>query len=145
MKIKSFIIIIITLVLGIILGGLGSGYLRAKKMKDVRSYTSVEGFTYRFLKVLEPTEEQKEQIVPIIKKFSKENDKLRKDYRDDFRQLMKDFRDELYPLLTEQQIKKLEEFRPKHRSGGEDRRVPRSDEKPGERDRKDYPPLPIPW
>ena len=145
MKIKSIIIIVVTLALGMVLGGLGSGYLRAKKMKEVRSYASVEGFTYRFLKIIEPTEEQKKQIVPIIKKFSEENDKLRKEYRDDFRQLMKQFRDELHPLLTKEQIQKLEEYRPKRRSGGDDRRDPHRDGKPGERDRKGYPPYSNGW
>jgi hypothetical protein len=144
MKLKSLLIIIVTLILGILLGVLGSGYFRSKKMKQVRSYTSVEAFTSRFLKVLEPTEDQKQQIVPIIKKFSKENDKLRKKYRDDFRKLMKDFRDELYPLLTEEQIKRLEEYKPKRRSD-DDKRGSRGDGRPDDHDHRHYPPPPMSW
>ncbi len=141
MRTKSLIIILVTLALGIFIGILGSNFARAKRIKEYRSYASNEGFTQRFLKVLEPTEEQKKQILPIIKEFSERNSELRKEYRNDFRKLLKEFNKELTPLLTKEQIEKLEQGR-SHRHRDEN-------EKEGYSRRKSSghgnPEPPLPW
>ena len=80
-------------------------------MKEFRSYVSVEGFRYHALKLLEPTEAQKAKIVPVIDKFSRENQQLRKKYKTEFIQLMKQYHNELDPLLTKEQLDKLKQVR----------------------------------
>lgn len=80
-------------------------------MKEFRSYVSVDGFRYHALKLLEPTEDQKAIIVPVIDKFSKANQQLRRKYRTEFIQLMKQYHNELDPLLTKEQLEKIQKIR----------------------------------
>ena len=120
MKTKSLLIILTTLALGILIGILGTNYFRTKRIKEYRSYTTVDGFTHKFLKAIEPTEEQKEQILPIIKEYSKRNHDLRKEYRNDFRKLIKEFNEELKPVLTKEQLEKLEQGRKDSRERKDD-------------------------
>jgi len=110
MKTKSLILISLILIIGFVLGFLSSNYLRYRKMKEFRSYISVEGFRYHALKILEPNEEQKDKIVPVIDKFSKANQELRKKYKSEFIRLMKQYHNELDPLLTKEQLEKLKQI-----------------------------------
>ncbi len=111
MKVKSLLIIIFTLLIGFILGWLSSTYMNNRRLKEFRSYASYEGFKYHALEILNPTEEQKEKILPIIDEFSRNNLELKEKYREEFVRLMKDYRDELKPLLNEEQIQRLERRR----------------------------------
>ncbi len=115
MKSKSLIALILTLVIGIVIGMLSSTFLHERKMKEFRSYSSFEGFKYHFLKILEPTEEQKKKIIPIIDDFSRKNQEIKSEYRKDFGVLMKEFKDELDPLLTKEQKERLENLRKKRK------------------------------
>lgn len=111
MKSKSVFAIISTLIIGIVMGMLISSYMHHRKMKKFRSYSSFESFKFHFVKVLDPTEEQKEKILPIIEEFSRKNQELKIEYRKDFVELMNVFKEELNPLLTKEQIERLENMR----------------------------------
>ncbi|HHJ10668.1 MAG TPA: hypothetical protein ENK25_07220 [Bacteroidetes bacterium] len=108
MKTRPVIILICTLVLGFLLGMATSAWIRHSKMKDFRAFNSIEAFRVRTLSILDPTPEQKEKIVPVIIKYGQKNFELRKKYREEFIVLMKEYRDTLYPLLTREQIERLE-------------------------------------
>lgn len=109
MKARSIIIIVGTLIIGIFLGLLTSSLIRHKRIKEFKTYSTPERFIHRFDEILEPTEEQKKNIYPVIEKFARQNKELRADYREEFRALMKDYHNELEPLLTKEQIEKLNE------------------------------------
>ena len=111
MKSKSVFAIIFTLIIGIVMGMLISSYMHHRNMKKFRSYSSFESFKVHFLKVLDPTEEQKEKILPIIEEFSRQNQELKVEYRKDFGDLMKEFKEELDPLLTKEQTERIENMR----------------------------------
>lgn len=122
MKTRSIIILICTLVLGFLLGMATSAWIRHNKMKDFRAFNSIEAFRVRTLSILDPTPEQKEKIVPVIIKYGQKNYELKKKYREEFIVLMKEYRDTLYPLLTKEQIEKLETGPLRGRDGDRDRR-----------------------
>ena len=131
MKSKSLIAILLTLIIGIVIGILSCTYMRNRKMKEFRSYASYEGFKYQALRIIDPTEEQKEKILPVIEEFSRKNQDLKIKYREEFIILMKDYKNELEPLLTKEQIQRIESRRhgrnpsdrgEEGRNGGERRR-----------------------
>ncbi len=111
MRYKSLIAILLTLIIGIVIGFLSSTYMRNRKMEEFRSYASYEGFKYQALRVIDPTEEQEEKILPVIESFSRKNQELKIRYREEFITLMKDYKNELEPLLTKEQIQRIESRR----------------------------------
>lgn len=135
MKNKPVLIIAITLVIGFFLGFLTNGIIRNQQLKRFRSFSSAEGFKYRTLKMVEPTEEQMKDLLPVLDKFAKKNQDVRKEYAKEFRNLLKEYHSELKPLLTDEQIKKMESFS-KRRPSYKGRRDSRS--RPGRHQERDY-------
>lgn len=135
MKNKPVLIIAITLVIGFFLGFLTSGIIRNQQLKCFRSFSSAEGFKYRTLRMVEPTEEQMKDILPVLDKFAKKSQDVRKEYTKEFRNLLKEYHSELKPLLTDEQIKKMESFS-KRRPSYKGRRDSRS--RPGRNQERDH-------
>jgi len=140
MKNKPVLIIAITLVIGFFLGFLTSGIIRNQQLKRFRSFSSAEGFKYRTLRMVEPTEEQMKNLLPVLEKFAKKSQDVRKEYAKEFRNLLKEYRSELKPLLTDEQIKKMESFskrRPSYKERSDFRSLPgRHQERDHFRDRR---------
>jgi hypothetical protein len=66
-------------------------------------------------------------LLPVIEKFAKKNLEVRKRYAKEFRNLLEEYDSELKPLLTDEQIKKMEFFsrrRPPHEGSREFRPKP---------------------
>ena len=113
-KIKIILVLAGTLIIGFALGMLTSAQIRNAHLKKYRSFSSTERFIYGTLHVIDPTPEQKEEIMPVIKKYASENNALREKYRDDFIALMKDFKKELYPYLTDVQKERMDNIARSH-------------------------------
>jgi len=107
-KIRTILVLAGTLIIGFVLGMLTSVQIRHAQLKKFRSFASQEGFGRWTLHVVNPTPEQKQQLMPVIKKYAEKNLELRWKYKKDFLDLMKDYKKELYPLLTPEQIQRLE-------------------------------------
>lgn len=110
MKTRSIILVIITLVIGFVLGMLTSAQIRYKKLQPVRMYFSPERFREGFYKVIQPDDKQKEEIDAVIEKFAKINGDLQNNFRREFETNMKDFRKEVDSKLTKEQLARLKEM-----------------------------------
>ena len=121
MKTRSLLLLILILIIGFILGFLSSSVIRENKAREYRSYSSYESFRNHSLEKLQPSEEQKLKILPIIEEYSKKNQELKVNYRKDFRSLMKEFREELKPFLTEEQLNAMESRRSEKSSSSKGR------------------------
>ncbi|MGE5419990.1 MAG: hypothetical protein ACM3UT_07370 [Chloroflexota bacterium] len=110
MKSRSIIIIVITLVIGFVLGMLTSAQLRYQKLKPVRVFFSEERFREGFYKTIQPTEEQKAIIEVVLDKYAKEMGDLQVEFRKNFDTKMKAFRKELDSKLTKEQLARLKEM-----------------------------------
>jgi uncharacterized membrane protein (DUF106 family) len=108
MKVKPVIIISITLIIGFAIGFLASSMISHQRMKRFRSFNSVESFKRRTIHLIEPTEEQNKEILPLIDEYAKKMNQIRKDFGKEFFTLMKEFHNEIIPFLTEEQIERLE-------------------------------------
>jgi hypothetical protein len=107
MKIKSIIVVVLTLIIGFILGMLTSAQIRYHRLKPVRVYFSEERFREGFYKAIQPDEKQKNKIDLVLDKYAKINSELQNNFRRDLDVSMKEFRKELDLNLTKDQIDRL--------------------------------------
>ena len=110
MKTKSIIIIVMTLVIGFILGMLTSAEMRYRKLKPVKAYFSEERFRDGFYQAIQPDDKQKEKIDLILEKYAKINGEIQDNFRKDLDASMKEFRNELDLNLSKEQIERLKDM-----------------------------------
>jgi hypothetical protein len=110
MKAKPIIVVIVTLIIGFILGMLTSAQIRYHKLKPVRVFFSEERFREGFYKAIQPDEQQKAKIDLVLNKYAKINSGLQTNFRKELDASMKDFRKELDSNLTKEQMARLKEM-----------------------------------
>lgn len=110
MKTKPILLVLVTLIIGFVLGMLTSAQLRMHKLKPVRMYFSEERFWEGFYKIIEPDDKQKEEIAKILQKYAKINSGLQSDFVKQLETNMKDFRKEIDSKLTKEQLARLKEI-----------------------------------
>lgn len=119
MKTRSLLLMVFILIIGFILGFLSSSFLKEKKTREYRSYSSYESFKKHALDKLQPSEEQKVKLLPVIEKYSEKYQELKLKYRNEFRSMMNEYSDELKPFLTEEQLDDMERRRLKNSSSAQ--------------------------
>lgn len=110
MKARPILLVIITLIIGFVLGMLTSAQLRFHKLRPVRVYFSEERFREGFYKVIQPDEKQKIRIEQVLNKYAKVNSELQTNFRKDLDANMKAFRKEVDSNLTKEQLARLKEM-----------------------------------
>jgi hypothetical protein len=110
MKAKPIIVIIVTLIIGFVLGMLTSAQIRYHKLKPVRVYFSEERFRNGFYRTIQPDEQQKAKIDQVLDKYARINSDLQNNFRKELDASMKDFRKEIDSNLTKEQISRLKEM-----------------------------------
>jgi len=110
MKAKPILLVILTLVIGFVLGMLTSAHLRLNRLKPVRFFFSEERFREGFYKIIEPDEKQRVEIDRILEKYAKENSEMQADFRKEAEANMKEFRKEIDSKLTKDQLARLKEM-----------------------------------
>jgi hypothetical protein len=110
MKAKPILLVVVTLIIGFVLGMLTSAQIRYQKLKPVRVYFSEDRFRDGFYKTIEPNEQQKAKIDLVLSKYAKINSSFQTDFRKTFDSTMKEFRKELESNLTKDQLAKLKEM-----------------------------------
>jgi hypothetical protein len=110
MKTKSVIVIVLTLIIGFIIGMLTSAQIRYHRLKPVTVFFSEERFRDGFYKAIQPDDKQKEKIDLVLDKYAKINSELQSNFRRDLESSMKDFRKELDANLSKDQISRLKDM-----------------------------------
>lgn len=104
-----YILVVTMLTAGFVLGVFVSGQYTKSRIERFSSARSVDGFKEHMIKELELTTQQMELLDPMFEAHSKKMDALSKKFRNSFGGEMDNFKKEITPILTEEQIKKLEE------------------------------------
>ncbi len=107
MKTRPFILAILTLIIGFILGMLTSAQLRFHRLKPMRLFFSEERFREEFYNTIQPDEKQKEKIDLILDRYSKINSETQEKFRNEFDLNLKSLRQEVDSNLTREQIERL--------------------------------------
>lgn len=162
MKTKSILLVVITLIIGFILGMLTSAQIRYNKLKPVRLYFSEDRFREGFYKTIQPDDKQKAEIEIILDKYAKLNFSIQDNFRKEIDSNVKEMRKELDSKLTKEQLARLKEMderrkemskldREKHKNDTLNKRDYRREGAPVDDDRpfpdgppRDRPPLPAP-
>jgi hypothetical protein len=110
MKAKLILLLILTLIIGFVLGWLTSAQVRIHRLKPVRMYLSDERFREGFYKTIQPDDQQKAEIEKILDKYAKINSEFQSGIRKDLDSNMKAFRKELDSKLTREQLARLKEM-----------------------------------
>lgn len=110
MKARSIIVVLLTLIIGFILGMLTSAQIRYHRLNPVRVFFSEERFRDGFYKTIEPNEQQKAKIDLVLDKYAKINSELQSNFRKELDANMKEFRKELDLNLTKDQLTRLKEM-----------------------------------
>jgi len=110
MKAKPVLLVVLTLLLGFILGWLTSAQVRLQKLKPVRLYFSGEHFREGFYKTIQPDEKQKAEIEKILDKYAKLNSDFQANFRKEFESNIKALRKDLDSKLTKEQLARLKEM-----------------------------------
>jgi hypothetical protein len=110
MKAKPIIVVVVTLIIGFVLGMLTSAQIRYHKLKPVRVYFSEERFREGFYGTIQPDEQQKAKIDLVLDKYAKINSELQSNFRKELDASMKNFRKELDLNLTKEQLVRLKEM-----------------------------------
>ncbi len=141
LKVKSSLIIIVTLIIGIVLGIiLTRSFFWPPSMFDKMSaLRSPEGFAERFERIIDPSESQKEKIREILQFHFQKMHNQSTEFRQRFMQINDSLRAELDPILNDDQKERLDKmerrFREHNRPGfgprpsHPDRRFPKEREK----------------
>jgi hypothetical protein len=110
MKAKPIFLVIITLVIGFILGMLTSAQVRFHRLQPVRMYFSEERFREGFFNAIQPDEKQKAEIEVILDKYAKLNSNLQTDMRRELDSNIKEMHKELDTKLSKEQLARLKEM-----------------------------------
>lgn len=110
MKAKPILLVIVTLIIGFVLGMLTSAQIRYQKLKPVKVFFSEGRFRDGFYRTIQPDEQQKAKIDLVLDKYAKINSDLQNNFRKELDASMKEFRKELDSNLTKDQVARLKEM-----------------------------------
>jgi len=133
--VRAWLLLSVTLLLGVAIGVLGAGALQDRRFARVNDMRRPGGFTAQVQKVISPTSDsQWTAIRPWVEAAARENGEHRRMHDGAMRASLDTLRIRLEPLLDADQRKRLARFVPGRRVGpsSRDGRPPRR-----ERDRED--------
>lgn len=118
-KSKSAALLIVTLLLGILLGAIGSSTLHNQRLEELRSLRSKGGFMSSVEEVIAPKDEnQRAQIRAVLERSQASLEQVSQDCRHRFKERADSMHAALAPLLSEQQVQRLEEWMSRDRGFG---------------------------
>jgi hypothetical protein len=109
-NLKIAIAILSLVAIGFVAGFYTHRYVAVQRIDRVRELGRPTGFHDHLLRALQPTEEQKKLLEPIVNQYSEKMSLLVQDNRARRKALIDSLHQEIRPLLTEEQISQLEDF-----------------------------------
>lgn len=112
LQLKSALIIIATMVIGILIGTFIVAPLAARRyLAKMETLRHRAGLAYGIERMILPDRSQKEYVEPVIRKYSERFEMLFQKHRREVQTLVDSLEAELNPLLTEEQKQRLERLR----------------------------------
>ncbi len=110
MKVKTTIVIIITLIFGIVLGALINRTFTHRRIRRAFDAVNPNRFTMILEQAIDPTEEQENQIREILQGHAKQVEEIRKKAMEGMETSLQALKKELDSVLTPEQKERLEEM-----------------------------------
>lgn len=122
-KSKSFLLLLITLLVGILLGFLLKTKIIDDRFEQMRGMKKPDGMLNMMINIIEPSEEQLKELKPILEKHQSRFDTVMIESQDKMKVLIDLLNEDLSKVITKEQMKRLHEHLPP-RNPGLDRREP---------------------
>jgi len=110
-KIKYTAIVFGILLIGFVLGFLTNGRLVKYRIEKMQNFYTEKGVDRGFIRALDLTSDQMEEIGPILREHARKNRNLLHRHREDQQILFQELKAEIKPFLTEEQVEKLDSFK----------------------------------
>jgi hypothetical protein len=117
---KSVLLLVVTLLLGIVLGGVLTGWWVQNRADRVRALRTPSGFVERVVERVEPTSAaQRDSVEVIARRAARQLERLRRSHRQQTMTVLDSMRVELRTVLSEEQINTLDRrLQRRHRGRG---------------------------
>lgn len=109
MKVKTALILIGTLVIGIVLGAMLNRALMHMRIKGFLAMRTHKGFVERMEEIIRPSDPQKKEVTAILDKYALQFDAMHEEFKGRMASLLDNFKTDLTPVLTPEQMKIMEE------------------------------------
>jgi hypothetical protein len=109
MKLRVTFIIIITLVLGIVVGFMLNRIYSQRRVRNILSRRSPDFFVAFYERILEPDTEQSKKIREILDTYSKQVTNIRENFQAELQSLFESMKAQIEPILTPEQKERLKE------------------------------------
>jgi hypothetical protein len=141
-SVRAWLLLVVTLCLGIAIGLLGSGALQDRRMRRVSDMRRPGGFVEQLQRVIRPnSDSQWNAIRPLVEATDRANAERRRAHDVGMRASLDSLKTALAPLLDNAQRERLARFAPDRRGPQPGRRGPRGGRRGPDTDRPpDAPP-----
>ena len=110
-KLKSAILLLLTLLIGVIVGVLGSRLYMERRVTKFMAMRNERFFQHRVEALLQPKPEQMDTLKTILDKYQPKFMQLNRRFRAESRAILDSLHKELEPVLTDEQLQRLKERR----------------------------------
>ena len=145
-SVRAWLLLGVTLLLGICLGVLGGGALQERRVARVNDIRRPGGFTEHVQAVIQPSEAQWAKIRPLVEATALQNAGMRRMHDSAMRSALDSLRAAINPILDDRQRERLARFVPGRPGGPPLRRdrdgTPRDGRSPRPPEDRDRPPPP---
>ena len=108
-QIKTILILLATLVVGVVAGAAITGALLRERLEYVRSFTKADGFVVRFTEMIEPlSDPQIEQVTPLLETAGAEIEAVFGHAGSDVYAIVERLESDLSAHLTDEQMVRLQ-------------------------------------
>lgn len=129
-NIKGIITIVGLLALGFVGGFFTHRQVTVQQVQKVREIGQAPGFQRHLLRFLEPSDEQREQLEPIISRYAQQMGDQWREHRTERKALVDAMHAEIKPLLTSEQLQKLDDFSKRFRTRRDKNRQQKREKRP---------------
>jgi hypothetical protein len=113
MKIKVILQLVVVLILGFFIGFLTHSSIMSNKIKNYSWRRGEVSFWTRSFSEAEVSEEQQKKIMPIVIKYSEKGHEIMRKSMAEVEPIWEEMEKEIAPLLTKEQLEKIEQLKKK--------------------------------
>ncbi len=115
MKTKTILLLVLTLLMGILIGALTTGRVTRYRVEKIKSWNTREGFRNHLFDIMEATEMQQKALIPVLDSFSNIHWQLMNKNWENQNKFYDSMYQAIQPMMDEQQFDRLMNHRNKMR------------------------------
>ncbi len=106
-KVKTALILVVTLLIGIVFGAMLHRAFYQERIKSFLAMRTPEGFARRFNRIIDVRADQEEKVNKILDTYAEKFQKLNQEHKAEVLSLFRSFHEELAKILTPAQMQRI--------------------------------------